>query len=547
MESSPLFSGNMLMKLLAVLGLSVIQGSASFLGTNQGPVACSAISIAVPKLLGAQVLDLTASEVYRHDKLGEGGTAALDFCNVTVTYTHPGQNDTIHTQVWLPLHGWNGRFQGTGGGGWNAGMGGIMMNPAIADGYAAAFTDGGHPINRVGTLAPSAWAQLSPGNVNMYAFQDFASVALNDMTVFGKAITEAFYGRPPRYSYWNGCSTGGRQGLMMAQRYPKAYDGILANAPAINWATLMVSNAWPQQLMNQMGAFPSRCELAAYSDEAIKACDALDGLVDGIIGAPELCDFDPHSLVGKSFKRNGHEEMKFTLEGAEVAYASWNGPHSSSRNLGWYGFNKDAPLSTLYGPSHSRDGTEPTKPFAISDQWIRYFVVKDPDFNTANMTEAEYFSVLHASRNQYDSIISANDPDLTDFRNAGGKMITWHGLADQILTPKGTEDYYRRVLDLDPGAQDFYRYFEAPGVAHCAGGPGPYPSDAFAKLVQWVEEGTMPDTLSAHGNDGSSRDLCLYPLVQRYAGGDPKAATSFQCVTRSQRGQDIGSEFVVQG
>lgn len=296
-----------------------------------------------------------------------------------------------------------------------------------------------------------------------------------------------------------------------------------------------------------MGVFPSQCELASYSNKAIKACDALDGHVDGIIGAPELCHFDPHLLVGKSYHCNDDdEEMKFTFEGAEVAYASWNGPYSSSRKLGWYGFNKDASLSALAGPSYSEDKDPIHKPFAISDQWIRYFVVKDPDFNTANMTEAEYFSVLHASRNQYDSIISANDPDLTDFRNAGGKMITWHGLADQILTPRGTEDYYRRVLDLDPRAQDFYRYFEAPGVAHCAGGPGPYPGDAFAKLVQWVEEGAVPDTLSAHGNDGSSRDLCLYPLVQRFVGGDPKAAASFHCVARYQWRQDKGSEFVVQ-
>jgi hypothetical protein len=185
---------------------------------------CAAAALPTPSVLGVSVLSLDAVESTLE-------STSTGFCNVTLTYTHPGQNDLI--KVWLGLPStWNGRFQGVGGGGWTTGFPSEMV-PAISKGYAAVSTDGGH--DGVGQSADS-WALASPGNVNLYALQNFASVALNDMTVLGKQLTEAYYGKPIFKSYWSGCSTGGRQGLMLAQRYPDAYDGILAQAPAVNWA-----------------------------------------------------------------------------------------------------------------------------------------------------------------------------------------------------------------------------------------------------------------------------------------------------------------------
>lgn len=174
----------------------------------------------------------------------------LDVCEVTIQYTHPGQNDTINVVVWLPLGGWNGRFMAIGGGGLATGGGKATLNPPAALGYATAFTDGGHVLD---TRSAATWALVSPGNVNWALLQDFASVALDDLATLGKAATEAFYGSSPRYSYWNGCSTGGRQGHMLAQRYPTQFDGILAGAPAFNWASFIVSEYWPQLVMNLLG------------------------------------------------------------------------------------------------------------------------------------------------------------------------------------------------------------------------------------------------------------------------------------------------------
>jgi hypothetical protein len=191
------------------------------------PVAskCAAGALPTPSVLGASILSFNAVESTLQ-------STSTGFCNVTLTYTHPGQNDLIKVWVGLPST-WNGRFQGVGGGGWTTGFPSNMVQ-AILQGYAAVSTDGGH--DGVGQTLADSWALNSPGNVDLYALQNFASVALNDMTVLGKQLTEAYYGKPISKSYWVGCSTGGRQGLMLAQRYPDAYDGILAQAPAVNWA-----------------------------------------------------------------------------------------------------------------------------------------------------------------------------------------------------------------------------------------------------------------------------------------------------------------------
>lgn len=221
---------------------------------------CKAAAIPLPELFGAEILSLSASTVTNYsasliqiDSHFPINVAGLNFCNVSVQYTHPGQNDRINVQVWLPLSQWNGRFMGTGGGGWATELGALSLSYAVSQGYSAVATDGGHVYDLTGD--PTPWALTSPGNVNWALLQDFAAVALDDAATIGKAVTTTYYGSPPKYSYWNGCSTGGRQGLMMAQRYPSQYDGILAVAPAIDWPSFVVAQYWPQIVMNQLGLY----------------------------------------------------------------------------------------------------------------------------------------------------------------------------------------------------------------------------------------------------------------------------------------------------
>lgn len=237
---------------------------------------------------------------------------------------------------------------------------------AVNDGYAAASTDGGHAYLSEELASPANWALMSPGNLALPLLMDFAAVALSDMTLLGQAITESYYGEKPAYSYWMGCSTGGRQGLMLAQRYPELYDGILALAPAIDFDTLLVAEYWPQQIMNRLGVYPPPCELNGFTSAAIAACDDLDGLEDGIVSDANACDFNPHSIVGEKFTCNGTEERQFTSEGAKVAEAVWSGMIDSSGKRQWHGLGKDASLSSLAATnSTSSSGL----PFGASSDW----------------------------------------------------------------------------------------------------------------------------------------------------------------------------------
>lgn len=487
-----------------------------------GRLSCETAAIPTPSLFGASISSISAVKVNNSTLAG----APVSFCNVSLVYTHPGERDNINVWVWLP-DDWSGRFQGVGGGGWTTGLVAASMVKAIVGGYAAVSTDGGHSA----TATAESWGLLSPGNVNLYLLQDFASVALNDMTVLGKEITEAYYGRRIKYSYWNGCSTGGRQGLMMAQRYPEAYDGILAQSPAINWVDFQYTQCWPQQLMHWANYFPSQCELNAITAAAVEACDELDGLKDGVIGLIGDCHFKAKSAIGKSYSCNG-TEGRVTRETAALAQSFWNGARSVTGKFEWFGLNYQSAFSGIANTTCGANGTCTGVPFQICVDWIQLFIHRDPAFEAFNVTHKQWDIDLHTSRQLYTSIINTADPDLSQFREGGGKMITWHGMADPLIFFNGTVDYYQRVLRRDRHAADFYRFFQAPGVGHCGGGAGAVPTDPLGALIRWVESGEAPETLPANRTvDGKEwvQDLCQYPLSSIYRGGDPSEASSFRC------------------
>lgn len=307
------------------------------------------------------------------------------------------------------------------------------LAPAVARGYAAVQTDTGHtffgdPIES--TVSAKSWALSSPGNVNWQLLQNFASISLDDMTGLGKAVVEAFYGKPAKYAYWNGCSTGGRQGLMQAQRYPRNYDGILAVAPAINWVSFLMAEQWAQVVMQKEGYFPPGCELAAITKEAIEACDELDGVQDGVVAAGGLCHFDAESVIGKAFDCDG-DKKKISKKAAVIVNAAWEGVKRGEK-FEWYGLNHEAPLTyptplggLLQTTCDADNRNCQASPFPISLDWVQLFLAKDPERARKPLTEEEFFKLLHQSRNEYTSILNTADPDLSGFREAGGKMITW--------------------------------------------------------------------------------------------------------------------------
>jgi hypothetical protein len=486
-------------------------------------------SVTKPVVPGAEVVSVAAAE-------NPGGTfppfppglpPVTDvpaFCDVTVVLTHPGVNDRVKVNVWLPNKGWNGRFQGTGGGGYAMEFGATLLGQAVKQGYSAASTDGGHDSN---IENPVSWALGPDGHVNRGLLENFASRSLHDMAVVGKAVTAQFYGRAAKYSYFNGCSTGGRQGMMEAQRYPDDYDGINAMAPGINWDRFIPAALWPQIVMRQEHNFPTQCEFAAFQQAATAACDLRDGVGDGVVDLPKACDYNPYRLVGKKIVCDG-KEITISRADAEVVRKIWDGPGS------WYGLNESTSLSghalTVPGP----DGKTVGQPWQLAETWIQYFVKEDPGFDLSTVTYRDFDRLMRQSQAKFNHIIGTDDPDLSKFRASGGKIVTWHGTDDSIIPYQGTVDYRERVERKLGGASKvdtFYRVFLAPGVDHCFGGPGAFPPDPLSAVVAWVEQGKAPDTLPAQTIDGTAkRNLCRYPLVSLYAGhGDPKSADSYTC------------------
>ncbi|KAL3474785.1 Tannase/feruloyl esterase [Aspergillus californicus] len=493
---------------------------------------CSPTAIDKPDVLGATILDIQASEVLNYTTTGrgpstdDGGQVTISFCNVTVVHTHPGWGDKIRTQVWLPLDNWNGRFQGLGGGGFAVGLDSFYLPYAVAGGFASASTDGGHTEGDSLIMVDLSWTLSSRNNINWPLLENFGSKALGDMAEIGKQITKSYYQKPAAYSYFNGCSEGGRQGLAVAQAFPDAFDGILAVAPSINVQSFLPSGYWPTQVMNQQHIYPSACEAKGFVDAAVNACDTLDGVKDGIISLPSACKVTAHDFIGQKYTCNGTRHT-LTASGAKVVQAAWSGTGED----GYFGVNKDADITFVYIQSPCDSNIECANSTNILFRtWIQHLVAKDPDFDIIGMTDAEFFNALRYSKANYEDMLGANNPDLSLFRASGGKMVTWVGLADQNIPPEGIIRYYQEVLEKDSKAHDFYRLFEAPGVAHCFGGLGPIPNGALNQLMDWVEKDVAPDTLHAiNGNNNTSRDLCPYPLQQRYTGGDPRKAESFTC------------------
>jgi len=520
------------------------------LASAAGTPSCRADALLNPHIRGARIKDLHTTEVrgYAPWPFAFGSILAeerpIDFCNVTITYTHPGWDDEVHVYVWLPLEepDWNGRFLGAGGGGWMAGGEGGLA-PAVGLGYAAAMTDAGHALVGAGMEAATdgSWLLHDPGVVNLPLLYDFAYVALDDLTKLAKQVVEAFYGRQAEYSYWSGCSTGGRQGMAQAQRFPENYDGILSVAPAMNWASFVVAELWPQVLMNEMGVHPPMCELHAITEAAIAACDELDGVIDGLVSAHGQCSFDPSTLVGKTIDCNGKKSHQISQEAATIAKETWQGPRNAAGVIEWPGLPQEASFYIeAAGPFGGLVQTDcPTTtpsdgkkcggvPFIMSVSYIRHLLAKDATFDVGSLTREDFFQLLHKSRQEWMSVMDTADPDLSAFKAAGGKMLHWHGIADQLIPVNGSSNYYSRVEALDSDVRDFYRYFEVPGVTHCHGGPGLFPATALDSLVAWVEKGQAPESIE--GVVGNvKRPICAWPLVAAYKGGSVDEAKSFEC------------------
>jgi len=445
------------------------------------------------------------------------------FCRVAATLT-PTTDSDIRIEVWLPASNWNGKFQGAGNDGWAGSISYGALAQALRRGYAASSTDTGHQSDVTS-------ASFALGHVEKLI--DYAYRSEHEMTVKAKAIIQAFYGDAPQYSYWSGCSGGGKQGLAEAQRYPADYDGIIAGAAAYDMVPLHAGWIRIAQVVHKSeeSYIPPEKYLLIH-DAVLRACDALDGVKDGLLEDPTRCHFDPQVLVCKS----GDTSPCLTaaqVEAAKQIYSPAVNPRTKKVLLPALLPGSELAWGVLAGPLAG--GAPATRESSVADNTFKYVIFKDPkwDFRTLNFDkDIEYAEKLDNGLNK------ANDPNLKPFFARNGKLIMYHGWSDQVVPPQHSIRYFDSVEKaVGVQAADSIRLFMAPGMTHCGGGPGPNTFDTVSAMEQWVEKGKAPEQIIAsHSSDGRvdrTRPLCTYPQVAKYKGsGSIDNAENFACVAR---------------
>ena len=421
---------------------------------------------------------------------------------------------------------WNNRFEMVGNGG-TAGT--ISLGPvdnAVRKGFASASTDTGHDAAK----EPLAtFAYVTPENPNGHRkFLDFAYLAVHETAVLAKQVIQAYYGTAPRYSYWVGCSTGGRQGLQEAQRYPEDFDGLVVGAPGLYNTGNAMRRIWIGQSQEGDGAIPAE-KLALLTKAIYEKCDALDGLKDGLIDDPRRCLFDATRDVPKCGGADGAD--CFTGAQIEALGKIYGGPRDSK---GKQLFPGELVGSEPVWPDNLIAPNKNVLPRADSQM---KFAMLDPapgsswDYTMFNF-DADPPRLAKAATE-----LNARNTDLAPLKKRGGKIVQYSGWADQQVNPLPGIEYYEAVSRRmgDSAARDFYRLFMVPGMFHCNGGPGCNTSDWLAAVMDWVEKGAAPEQLTgAHVESGKTtrtRPLCPYPLVARYKGSASiDEAANFSCV-----------------
>jgi feruloyl esterase len=436
------------------------------------------------------------------------------FCRVAATIT-PVADSEIRIEVWMPTGAaWNASLQSVGNGAWAGSISYAALAAALRDGYAAASTDTGH--------TGGSAADFIPGHPEKVI--DFAYRAVHEMTVAAKAIIAVHYGRPPARSYWNGCSTGGRQALAEAQRYPGDYDGIIAGAPANYVTHLQGAQVWTAAVVNKSEAAKiPQAKFALLHNAALAACDELDRVKDGVIENPRACRFDPAALLCKG----ADAPDCLTAAQVESARQIYSGPRDSRGGSLFPGLERgsEAGWNTLAG----------ARAMALAEETYKFLVFKDANWDYLTFNAERDMAV--ADRTIADTMNSTN-PDLKPFFDRGGKLLMYHGWADPGIAPGNSINYYNSVVDTvgRAAASNSIRLFLLPGVGHCRGGDGPDTFDAMRALSDWVLGGPAPDRIVAqrvrNGQVDRTRPLCSYPQVARYKGsGNTDDAASFACVS----------------
>jgi tannase/feruloyl esterase len=475
--------------------------------------------------LSTQVAEITKVEVAQSGVFTPPNGKAIGglppFCRVAAVL-HPSSDSAIRIELWMPQTNWNGRLEGTG----NGGFAGNLVYGSLADGvkrgYAVVNTDMGMATQpgedaTVFVNRPERW-------------EDWGYRSTHEMTVEAKRLVTAFYGRPPAHNYFMGCSTGGEQALMEAQRYPDDYDGIVGGAPANNRTRVHMSILWNfvSTERTPQDHIPA-AKLRSLAAAVMTACDRLDSVADGIINDPRKCSFDPASIECS----DSDNDTCLTPSQVAVARRLYAGPINPRTGQQIYpGMSKGSEL----GWDHLGPGANGRPPYAPIFAWVfgRDWNWRSFDFDRS----------VTAMDRKLGSAVNATSTNLSAFRGHGHKLLIYHGWSDWLVVPSESINY-RDALSRRSGnnLDDFYRLFMAPGMTHCSGGVGPDRFDALGVMVDWVEKSHAPDKIIASqfssgqtsGPPLRTRPLCPYPKIAQYQGhGSIDDEANFSCVAPSR-------------
>jgi hypothetical protein len=443
------------------------------------------------------------------------------FCRVQATLT-PTSDSDIKVEVWLPAAGWNGKLVGIGNGIWAGSISYAEMGPTLAQGYAVVATDTGHK----GSGLTAEWAVGHPEKV-----VDFGHRAIHLMTVTAKAAIKDFYGNGPKYSLWNSCSTGGRQGLMLAARYPGDYDAISSKAPANPMTDLMTQSMWAAfQPKRTANSALTPALLSMVHKAVVAECDAKDGLVDGLISRPQACTFKAASLVCKA----GQTANCLHPDQAAALQAIYDGVRDKSGKQimpGWPVGSENQLAVLVMGAT----------PFPVANDYFRLLVhANDTGWDWKAM---DYGKETQLARAYGAGMLNITAEDLKPFFARGGKLLLSHGWTDGLIPASNTVKFWGELQKVTPkpALEKQVRLFMVPGMDHCGGGEGASNYDTLGTIDAWASSGVAPEQIIARRGGGGapgapalppmSRPLCPYPRIAMYKGsGSKDDAANFACM-----------------
>lgn len=448
---------------------------------------------------------------------GPGAAAAIArlpaFCRVLATL-RPTADSDIKIEGWLPADGWNGRLEAVGNGAFMSSIFYGNLADAVAEGYAGVATNTGHEGNS------GEFAYGHPEKLIDWGYR-----AVHEMTVTAKAVIAAYYGNPPRYSYWNSCSTGGREGLMEAENYPEDFDGLAVGDAANPMTRNQASTIFSTLAVNRDPAgFLTEAKWKLYREAVLARCDAADGVKDGLLNNPPGCRYDPHELECRS---GDHDDCLTAAQvvSLKTVLAGMKNPRTGEQlHPGWP--VGATPNSTMVV------GHEPEQ--VAIDTFRAVFQNPAWDYHSMDFDR----DIALSDRLGNPLINAADESRLKALFARGGKLFLYHGWNDPNISPLLAIDYYNKAIAANGGTAgtfDSMRLFMVPGMNHCGGGEGPNVFDKMAVLTRWVEQGTAPERILASHTDAQgqvdrTRPLCPYPQVARYRGsGSTDDAANFAC------------------